>query len=170
MEKVILHKPSKQKWENGSNDIISAGYSIKDDTDENFMKDDIIELDFPVKEFKRLRPLCGGFGQQFNLNLFELMIDLYKKDQLDYEIKLSQLQTPFNQEIIINQQRSQNNIAEQQHSIHQEQLNIPKCPTCGSTNVQKISAGSRWLSTGLFGLGSSKVGKTMECRNCGYKW
>lgn len=50
------------------------------------------------------------------------------------------------------------------------QNNIQRCPTCGSTNVQKISAGSRWLSTGLFGLGSSKVGKTMECRNCGYKW
>jgi len=46
----------------------------------------------------------------------------------------------------------------------------PKCPTCGSTNIQKISGTKRWLTTGLFGLASSNVGKTMECKNCGYKW
>lgn len=48
--------------------------------------------------------------------------------------------------------------------------NKPKCPTCHSTNIAKISGTKRWLSTGLFGLASSNVGKTMECKNCGYKW
>lgn len=48
--------------------------------------------------------------------------------------------------------------------------NKPKCPTCQSTNITKISGTKRWLSTGLFGLASSDVGKTMECKNCGYKW
>lgn len=48
--------------------------------------------------------------------------------------------------------------------------NLPTCPTCGSTNIQKISGTKRWLSTGLFGLASSDVGKTMKCKNCGYKW
>jgi predicted RNA-binding Zn-ribbon protein involved in translation (DUF1610 family) len=48
--------------------------------------------------------------------------------------------------------------------------NTPKCPTCGSTNVKSISMGNRWLSIGLFGLASSKIGKSMECKNCGYKW
>lgn len=52
----------------------------------------------------------------------------------------------------------------------QELLNKPKCPTCGSTNIQKISATKRWVSTGLFGLASSNIGKTMCCKNCGYKW
>ena len=47
---------------------------------------------------------------------------------------------------------------------------VPKCPTCGSTNVQRISTASRLGSTMLFGLASSKIGKTMECKNCGYKW
>lgn len=46
----------------------------------------------------------------------------------------------------------------------------PKCPTCGSTNIKKISGTKRWVTTGLFGLASSNVGKTMECKNCGYKW
>ncbi len=48
--------------------------------------------------------------------------------------------------------------------------NIPKCPTCGSTNIQKISTTRRLVTTGLFGLASSNVGKTMLCKNCGYKW
>ncbi len=55
-------------------------------------------------------------------------------------------------------------------SILEEQSRVPKCPTCGSTNVQKISGTKRWLTTGLFGLASSDVGKTMCCKNCGYKW
>lgn len=46
----------------------------------------------------------------------------------------------------------------------------PKCPTCGSTNIQKISGTKRWLSTGLFGLASSDIGKSMVCKSCGCKW
>ena len=48
--------------------------------------------------------------------------------------------------------------------------NMPKCPTCGSLNVRKIGTLSRMASVGFFGLGSSKLGKTMECKDCGYKW
>lgn len=51
-----------------------------------------------------------------------------------------------------------------------KQSNTPKCPTCGSTNIQKISGTKRWLSTGLFGLASSDIGKSMVCRNCGFKF
>lgn len=55
-------------------------------------------------------------------------------------------------------------------SVLKEKSRLPKCPTCGSTNVQKISGTKRWLTTGLFGLASSDIGKTMVCKNCGYKW
>lgn len=41
------------------------------------------------------------------------------------------------------------------------------CPYCQSTDTKKISGTSRWLSTGLFGLASSKVGKQWHCRKCG---
>lgn len=59
---------------------------------------------------------------------------------------------------------------EDNKKILSQQSNTPKCPTCGSTNIQKISGTKRWLSTGLFGLASSDVGKSMVCRSCGYKW
>lgn len=61
---------------------------------------------------------------------------------------------------------------EQAHNneVAQEWLNKPKCPTCNSTNITKISGTKRFVTTGLFGLASSNVGKTMKCKNCGYKW
>lgn len=48
--------------------------------------------------------------------------------------------------------------------------NIPKCPTCGSTNVEKISTAKKAFGFAMVGLFSSNLGKTMECKNCGYKW
>lgn len=52
----------------------------------------------------------------------------------------------------------------------EKEQNTPKCPTCGSTNVNKISTAKKaagFLTVGVF---SSNLGKTMECKNCGYKW
>ena len=58
----------------------------------------------------------------------------------------------------------------QEQEKMQKQAKIPHCPTCGSTDIQKISGTKRWLSTGLFGLASSDIGKSMCCKKCGYKW
>ena len=65
---------------------------------------------------------------------------------------------------------SSNNSINKNNSIESSKKNIPKCPTCGSTNVSKISTINRGISIGLFGLFSGEIGKTMECKNCGYKW
>lgn len=48
--------------------------------------------------------------------------------------------------------------------------NIPKCPTCGSTNIRKIKAGERTASIIGFGIFSRKANKTWKCENCGYLW
>ncbi len=45
-----------------------------------------------------------------------------------------------------------------------------KCPACGRETVVKISSARRIVSTGLLGLGSSDLGKTMECFRCHYKF
>lgn len=47
---------------------------------------------------------------------------------------------------------------------------IPKCPTCGSPDIEKISLSSKVVGGALLGLFSSNVRKTMHCKNCGYKW
>ena len=51
-----------------------------------------------------------------------------------------------------------------------KQTNVPKCPICGSTNVEKISTAKKAFGFAMVGLFSSNLGKTMHCRNCGYKW
>lgn len=48
--------------------------------------------------------------------------------------------------------------------------NIPKCPTCGSTNIEKISAGKKLAGSMLFGLFSKDAKSTFHCKNCNYKW
>lgn len=59
----------------------------------------------------------------------------------------------------------------QEHTISSIQsLNKPKCPTCGSLNVEKISTGKKVFGGAMFGLFSSDVRNTMHCKNCGYKW
>ncbi len=55
-------------------------------------------------------------------------------------------------------------------ATQQKQSYVPKCPTCGSPNIEKISLTSKAIGGALFGLFSSNVRKTMHCKNCGYKW
>ena len=48
--------------------------------------------------------------------------------------------------------------------------NIPKCPTCQSINIEKISTTAKATNTVLFGLLGTKRHKTFHCNNCGYEW
>ena len=48
--------------------------------------------------------------------------------------------------------------------------NTPKCPTCGSTNIEKISTTKKAVGFVAVGIFSSNFGKTMHCKQCGYKW
>lgn len=53
---------------------------------------------------------------------------------------------------------------------HSGNLHIPTCPTCGSTNVSKITTTSKVVGFAAVGVFSSNFGKTMHCKQCGYKW
>ena len=50
------------------------------------------------------------------------------------------------------------------------QASKPKCPTCGSPNIQKISATKKAMGAFGFGLLSKTARSQFECKNCGYKW
>ncbi len=45
-------------------------------------------------------------------------------------------------------------------------VNKPKCPTCGSTNIKKISDFTQLSDTFAF----QGHYKQFRCKNCGYKW
>lgn len=88
-------------------------------------------------------------------NFMKAMTELYENDPIEYQLKMSQFKA---------------NLKQQESSKKVEEDNRPKCPNCHSTNIQKISGTKRWFSTGLFGLASSDIGKSMCCKQCGYKW
>lgn len=81
------------------------------------------------------------------------------------------------QQSLRDKQKNQNNInksnlikPKQSFSTATSPQYIPKCPTCQSTNIIKISATKKALGFVTVGFFSSNFGKTMECKNCGYKW
>lgn len=49
-------------------------------------------------------------------------------------------------------------------------INVPKCPTCQSTNIKKISGLSKAGSVAMWGIFSRKVHKQWHCNNCGSEW
>ena len=48
--------------------------------------------------------------------------------------------------------------------------NTPKCPTCQSANIKRISSTSKAVNTATFGLLGTKRFKTFHCNNCKYEW
>lgn len=46
----------------------------------------------------------------------------------------------------------------------------PHCPTCNSTNLNKISTTSKVMNTAVWGILGTKRHKTFHCNSCGYEW
>lgn len=46
----------------------------------------------------------------------------------------------------------------------------PKCPTCQSENVKKISVAKKATHGFIFGIFSKTAFSQFECCSCGYKW
>lgn len=83
------------------------------------------------------------------------MLELHEKDIIEYELKMTQFR---------------NQVEQQKSNAAQAQNNLPKCPTCGSTNIKKISASRKMLGAIGFGLLSKTARSQWECNNCGNKW
>lgn len=82
------------------------------------------------------------------------MIQLHDTDVIEYNLKMSQF-------------RSQ--LAQQESSKAQTD-NRPKCPTCSSTKLKKVSTTSKVTNTVMWGIFGTKRHKTWHCENCGYEW
>lgn len=109
----------------------------------NLEKTNISERDFDL--------LCDISNDK---SFLQAMIDLKGKDIIEYNLKISQFKSQL----------------EQQKSSKVQNDNRPKCPTCGSTNIEKISATKKVVGGAMFGLFSSDIRNSMHCKNCGAKW
>ena len=86
------------------------------------------------------------------------MIELKKNNIIEYQTKIAQYKQIAKADGCYTS------------ALEKVKQNQPKCPTCGSTNIQKISGTKRAASIIGFGILSSNIGKTYECLNCKYKW
>lgn len=109
-------------------------------------------------------PKCNGNLIELNLSKDEFHILFKTSPDKDFIFAMDKLKADDIVEFNLKMSQFKQSIPKQKSD------NKPKCPTCGSNNIKKISGTKRWLSTGVFGLASSNVGKTMQCNSCGYKW
>lgn len=83
----------------------------------------------------------------------EAMIDLKKKDPIEYQLKMSQFKANLKQ-----QEQVQESMVEE-NTIH--------CPYCNSTNVKKITTTSKAVHTAIFGIFSmGRNSKQWHCNDC----
>lgn len=66
--------------------------------------------------------------------------------------------------------REQREKEKRQLEQNQKEQFVPRCPTCGSSDIKKISTTAKVIGAGLFGLLSKTAKSQFECKNCGYKW
>lgn len=131
----------------------SPGYIhyLNDDVEECLENHPLNTTNMSIDDFIILTKISNS------TDFYDAMIELHDKDIIEYELKMSQFRAQVNVQNEIKQQSNQ-------------QSNQPKCPTCGSTNIHKISTGKRAASILGFGILSSNIGKTYECLDCKYKW
>ena len=116
-----------------------------------FCGNPIVDTGMDRKDYSDL-----SIASKDNRQLIEAMIELKKKDPIEYETQMIEFR-----------KEAERIMDEADAAVAG---NSPKCPTCGSTNIERIPVGKKLTGGALFGLLSSNVRKTMHCKNCGYKW
>ena len=92
------------------------------------------------------------------------MNNLRNNDIVAYKAKVAEFKA------IYKQNHPDEEEAENGLMVKKQSSNLPKCPTCNSTNIRKIKVGERTASIIGFGIFSRKANKTWKCENCGHLW
>lgn len=128
--------------------------SYKQDLENNicpFCKQKLIDTMLTKEDFFAI-----GEYSNYNRDLLLAMIDLRKKDIIEFETKMQ----PFRQDA-----KRREEEAERRTQEYLAKKNLPKCPKCGSTSITSGQRGYSLL-TGFIGSGKT----VNRCANCGYKW
>ena len=115
----------------------------------------------------QLKMPCEDYDVLINLSLdpkfMQFMVDLCENNPVEYELKMKEYRLKADRKGYVP-------LPAQETSSNDIEIHLPKCPTCGSTDVDKISLSRKAFGGAMFGLFSSDVRNTMHCKNCGAKW
>lgn len=142
---------------------------------DNYYRDTYKQKYYPISELQEIVDDINYQKQQFDIEYQKFFDEVLSKNPMF---------DPVMREYIINKRQEDAVEAEKRRIKREKELHEktqarkayeashpkPKCPTCGSTNVEKISTINRAVSIGVAGLASDKIGKQFYCKNCGYKW
>lgn len=92
------------------------------------------------------------------------MNNLRNNDIVAYKAKVAEFKA------IYKQNHPDEEEAENGLMVKKQSSNLPKCPTCNSTNIKKISAVSKAGGMFMFGIFSKTAKSQFQCGDCGYKW
>lgn len=117
----------------------------------------LVDVDITEEDFKTI--MCVSNDCAF----IDAMINLKQTEPIEYGMKMAQIRPAAEQ--------AQKAIdAAWNKKVEEANAPIPKCPTCGSTNLKKISTTSKAVNTAIWGLLGTKRHKTYHCNDCGYEW
>ena len=133
--------------------------------------------DFQIGAFEPICRHCKVPFIEIPVDINEFNEEYYKnwKSEEFHQKIISLVKTygnnQFSQEALQNRNAAINRRAnEYLQKQKSKDLNVPKCPTCGSTNIRKIGTGERAASVIGFGILSRKINKTWKCNNCSHTW
>ena len=150
-EKNMQHN---RYWKSFFSSTFNLNAEQKDDLENNicpFCKNNLIDTMLTRNDFKAI-----GEYSNYNRDLLLAMIELRKKDVIEFETKMQ----PFRQDAKRREEESEKRTQE-----YLAQKDLPRCPKCGSTS---ITAGQKGYSLLTGFIGSSKT--VNRCAKCGYKW
>lgn len=89
----------------------------------------------------------------------QAMIKLKEDDIIEFRFRISQFETQLQQQKQVDEKKQKEIISNQPH-----------CPTCGSSNLAKVSTFSKIMDSAVWGFGGRQRYKTYHCNDCGYEW
>ncbi len=124
-----------------------------------FCKNKLIDTMLTCDDFDDI-----GESSNYNRELLLAMIELRKKDVIEFETKMQ----PFRETSKKIQEESERKRQEYLNDV--DKVSSPHCPTCGSSNLSKVSTLSKIMDSAVWGFGGKQRYKTYHCNNCGYEW
>lgn len=118
----------------------------------------LVDLEIPYDDYITLCFACSNTNdlefQNIQWNLYDAMVELYKKDIIEYNLKMAQFR-------MIRAQKGE-----------QAENARPKCPHCKSTNFSRLGIFESSFPTSELEaiFKGNTIGKSFRCNKCGYTW